>query len=232
MRVLIVEDEPRMLELVRQGLYENGFTVMAASDGVTGLELASVHDFDSIVLDISLPLLDGYGLTSALRMRGRTTPVLMLTARDSEDDIIRGLELGADDYPTKPFSFAELVARLQAIARPRRSEDCCKLAVEDIVIDSARHTVFRNLQHIDLTRLEYLLLMCLVRRAGQCVDRQTLMNFVWGPDNAVAASTLDVLVSSLRAKIDAPFPTRLIETVRGTGYFFRHSAATQERRAQ
>ena len=231
MRVLIVEDEPRMLELVRQGLYENGFTVMAAADGVTGLELASVHDFDSIVLDIGLPRLDGYGLTSALRLRGRATPVLMLTARDTEDDIIRGLDLGADDYLTKPFSFAELVARLQSIARPRRAEGCGTLIVDDVMIDLARRSVVRSLQHIDLTRLEFLLLICLVRQAGQCVDRQTLMNFVWGPDHAVAASSLDVLVSSLRAKIDAPFPKRLIETVRGTGYICRLSAVGEERKA-
>ena len=122
MRILIVEDEPRMLELLRKGLYEHGYTVMTAADGETGLEMATAHEFDAVVLDIGLPKLDGFALMEALRARSRMMPVLMLTARDAEDDIIRGLDVGADDYLTKPFSFPELVARLQSITRqqPRR----------------------------------------------------------------------------------------------------------------
>jgi DNA-binding response OmpR family regulator len=230
MRILIIEDEPRMLELLRKGLYEHGFTVMTAPDGETGLDIATAHEFDSIVLDIGLPRLDGYELMKALRKGGRMTPVLMLTARDAEDDIIRGLDLGADDYLTKPFSFAELVARLQSITRPRREEGDGTITAEDVVIDLIRHSVFRNMQSIDLTRLEFLLLVCLVRRAGQCVLRQTLMEFVWGLDHAVGASALDVLVNSLRAKIHAPFRKRLIGTVRGAGYIFRRTSAAQERK--
>ncbi len=230
MRILIIEDEPRMLELLRKGLYEHGFTVMTAPDGETGLDIATAHEFDSIVLDIGLPRLDGYELMKALRKGGRITPVLMLTARDAEDDIIRGLDLGADDYLTKPFSFAELVARLQSITRPRREEGDGTIAAEDVVIDLTRHSVARNMQKIDLTRLEFLLLVCLVRRAGLCVPRQTLMKCVWGPDHAVGASALDVLVNSLRAKIDAPFRKRLIGTVRGAGYIFRRSSAALERK--
>src|SRR5271165_3906892 len=122
-----------MLELLRQGLYENGYTVMTAADGEAGMRAATVHEFDSIVLDIGLPRLDGYQLMSALRASGRMTPVLMLTARDAEDDIIRGLDLGADDYLTKPFSFPELVARLQAITRPHREETVGKIEAGDLV---------------------------------------------------------------------------------------------------
>lgn len=232
MRVMVIEDEPRMLELLRKGLYEHGYTVMTASDGEAGLEIAVTHDFDSIVLDIGLPVLDGFGLMQALRGRGIATPVLMLTARDAEDDIIRGLDLGADDYLTKPFSFAELVARLQSITRPRREGGGCRIEDADLVVDLARHSVTRNMQNIDLTRLEFLLLMCLVRRSGKCVSRQMLMEFVWGPDHAVGASSLDVLVNSLRSKLDAPFDRRLISTVRGEGYIFGHSALLQGRAAQ
>ena len=229
MRVLVIEDEPRMLELLCKGLYEHGFTVMTAPDGETGLDIATVHEFDSIVLDVGLPRMDGYALMKELRAQGRVTPVLMLTARDAEDDIIHGLDLGADDYLTKPFSFSELVARLLCITRPRREEGDGTITVEDVVIDLIRHSVARNRQNIDLTRHEFLLLVSLVRRHGQCVLRKTLMESVWGPDHAIGASALDVLVNSLRAKIDAPFPRSLIGTVRGTGYVFRRISVAQER---
>jgi DNA-binding response OmpR family regulator len=228
MRILIVEDEPRMLELLRKGLYEHGYTVMTAADGEMGLEMATAHEVDAVVLDIGLPKLDGYALLRTLRTRTRRTPVLMLTARDTEDDIIRGLDVGADDYLTKPFSFPELVARLQSITRPNR-KDTDNLDVSDVVVDQIRHTAARNKQSIDLTRQEFLLLTCLMRRAGQCVLRQTLMECVWGADHAVGASALDVLVNSLRAKIDAPFHKKLIGTVRGSGYIFKHVGSAVER---
>ena len=231
MRILIIEDEPRMLDLLRKGLYEHGYTVMTAADGETGLEIATSFEFNAIVLDIGLPRLNGYGLIQALRSRNCRTSVLMLTARDSEDDIIRGLDLGADDYLTKPFSFPELVARLQSITRPRREETNGVIEVFDVIVDSIRRTVARNKQSIDLTRQEFLLLTCLMRRAGQCVLRQTLMECVWGADHAVGASALDVLVNSLRVKIDAPFRTKLIGTVRGSGYVFQHAVSAVERSA-
>jgi DNA-binding response OmpR family regulator len=221
-----------MLELLRRGLYEHGFTVMTAPDGETGLEIAMAHAFDAVVLDIGLPRMDGYTVMQRLRAQARTTPVLMLTARDTEDDIIRGLDLGADDYLTKPFSFPELVARLQSITRRPREGSGTTIEVGDVVVDLLRHTVTRNLRSIDLTRLEFLLLACLVRRAGQCVPRQTLMDSVWGPDHAVGPSTLDVLVNSLRAKFDAAYHTKLIGTVRGSGYIFNHHSAQQVSVAQ
>jgi DNA-binding response OmpR family regulator len=225
MRILVIEDETRMLELLRKGLYEHGFTVMTAADGEAGLEIATAHEFDSIVLDIGLPRLDGYELMRALRARARTTPVLMLTARDTEDDIIRGLELGADDYLTKPFSFPELVARLQSITRHNREEGDGTIQAADVALDPIRRTVTRDGERVELTRHEFQLLLCLARGAGMCVSRQALMEFVWGADHAIGPSTLDVLVSSLRAKIDAPFPKKLIGTVRGSGYIFKHAAA-------
>ena len=228
MRNLVIEDEPRMQELLREGLYEHGFTVMSTGDGETGLEIAIAHEFDVLVLDIGLPQMDGYALTQALRASGRTTPVLMLTARDAEDDIIRGLDLGADDYLTKPFSFAELVARLQSLTRIHRQEADGTIEVGDVVVDVVRRSVTRNLLPIELTRQEFLLLMCLVRRRSECVPRKTLMESVWGSDRAVGTSALDVLINSLRSKIDMPFRKRLIGTVRGSGYIFQEAGAATE----
>lgn len=227
MCILVVEDEPRMLELLRKGLYEHNFTVMTAADGETGRAIAEAHEFDTIVLDIGLPQLDGYGLMRALRARGRATPVLMLTARDTEDDIIRGLDLGADDYLTKPFSFPELVARLHSITRHPRKDASGALVVGDCMVDVIRRSVTRNRQHVDLTRQEFQLLACLMRRAGQCVPRQTLIEFVWGGDRQVGMGALDVLVNSLRLKFDAPYADKLIGTVRGSGYLFKTEQAVQ-----
>jgi DNA-binding response OmpR family regulator len=229
MRILVVEDESRMLELLRKGLYEHGFTVMTAADGVTGLEIATHHECDAIVLDIGLPRLDGYQLMQALRARSRATPVLMLTARDAEDDIIRGLHLGADDYLTKPFSFPELVARLRSITRRQREQGDGAIKAADVVVDLMRHTVTRARDSVDLTRLEFRLLESLIRRAGQCVPRQDLTESIWGADHPVGPSALEVLVNSLRAKLDAPYPTKLIGTLRGSGYIFQLAASAQER---
>jgi len=226
MRILVIEDEPRMLALLSKGLYEHGFAVMTAADGTTGLEIATGYEFGSIVLDIGLPRLDGYGLLQALRARGRATPVLMLTARDTEDDIIRGLDLGADDYLTKPFSFMELLARLQSIMRTKQSRGIEKIEAGEVVLDSIQHSVTRNNRRVNLTRHEFLLLSCLVRGAGSCVQRRTLVECVWGGDYPIGPSALDVLVNSLRNKIDSPFESRVIHTVRGSGYMFR--TATSE----
>ena len=228
MRILIIEDEPRMLELLSKRLYESGFTVMTAADGETGLEMAMLHELDAIVLDIGLPKLDGYELMLALRAQERLTPVLMLTARDTEDEIIRGLDVGADDYLTKPFSFPELVARLQSITRRDRKETGGAIRAGEVVVDPIRRTVSRNGNSIDLTRLEIQLLVRLVQSAGQCVPRSALIEFIWGPDHAVGASALDVLVNSLRAKIDAPYRRKQIGTVRGSGYVFLCNTARRE----
>jgi DNA-binding response OmpR family regulator len=224
MRILIIEDEPRMLELLRRGLEEHDCFVVAAPDGISGLEFASACDFDAILLDVGLPHRDGYEVVRMLRERARTTPVLMLTARDGEDDIIRGLELGADDYMTKPFSFPELIARLQSVTRSRREDRSVRLEVGDLVIDPIHRSVKRKNRAISLTRSEFSLLVALVRGAGRCVSRQALMEGVWGSDTAVGTGALDVLVSSLRSKIDGSSQCKLIGTVRGAGYIVHTSA--------
>jgi two-component system, OmpR family, copper resistance phosphate regulon response regulator CusR len=226
MRTLVIEDESRMRELLRMGLYERGFSVMTADDGETGLQIAASTEFDSIVLDIGLPGLDGYALMQALRAHGSITPVLMLTARDTENDIIRGLEAGADDYLTKPFSFPELVARLQSITRRQRQGGNGTIKTADVEIDVMRRAVMRGGDRIDLTRLEFRLLESLLRRAGQCVSRRGLMEVLWGVNHKVGASALDVLVKSLRSKIDEPYRRKLIGTVRGIGYILHESTDT------
>jgi DNA-binding response OmpR family regulator len=231
MRVLIVEDEPRMMELLRLGLYERGFTVMSAADGVAGLELATAYEFGAIVLDVGLPLMNGYEMITALRKRARNTPVLMLTARDTEDDIIQGLDLGADDYMTKPFSFLELAARLQTICRSGKRESLSTIQEGEVVVDLSRLAAKRGPHNLDLTRLEILLLVCLMRDAGRCVTRHKLTESIWGSDHPVGSSALDVLVNSLRTKIDAPFAQKLIGTMRGLGYFYRCTAPGAERQA-
>jgi DNA-binding response OmpR family regulator len=218
MRILVIEDELRMLELLRKGLYESGYTVMTAADGDTGLEIALAHEFNAIVLDIGLPRRDGYSLARVFRDRKRATPILMLTARDSEDDIIRGLDLGADDYMTKPFSFPELLARLQSITRPHREDMCKRIETGDLVVDPVRHSVCRGNASIELTRNEFVLLGRLMRSAGSCVPRQALTETIWGANHVVGPGALDVLINALRSKIDAPFKHKLIHTIRGAGY--------------
>jgi DNA-binding response OmpR family regulator len=230
MLILIIEDEPRMLKLLRDGLYEHGFTAMTASDGEAGLAMALAHEPDAIVLDIGLPKMNGYELMKALRQRARPIPVLMLTARDTEDEIIRGFDVGADDYLTKPFSFPELVARLQSITRRReRVEDL--IHAGDLLIDPVQRSVWRNGEAVDLARMEYQLLLHLVKSINQCVPRQVLMESLWGEGHEIGTTALDVLMNSLRAKIDAPHNKKLIVTVRGSGYIFkRQRYAEQEER--
>lgn len=227
MRLLIVEDEIRMLELLGKGLAECGFDVSTAADGMSGLETASAFEFGAIVLDIGLPYRDGFELIRMLRERGRTTPVLMLTARDSEDEIIQGLDLGADDYMTKPFSFPELVARLQSITRPLRVDGTCRMELGELAIDPVRREVTRGRKTLDLSRSEFNLLVALGRNPGRCVPRMALMRSVWGTDAEVSTGSLDVLINSLRSKIDAPFQRKMIGTVRGTGYVLQTHAVAQ-----
>jgi two-component system, OmpR family, copper resistance phosphate regulon response regulator CusR len=231
MRILVIEDDPRMLELLRKGLYERGFNVTTAGDGETGLEMAIAHQFDLLVLDIGLPRLDGYALMRALRARACKTPVLMLTARDAESNIIDGLEAGADDYLTKPFSFRELAARLHSITRHRDGDGDSMIRAADVEIDVMRHLVKRDGNGIDLTRLEFRLLENLARNAGECVPRQGLMESVWGADHLVGPTALEVLVNSLRAKIDVPYQNKLIGTVRGSGYIFNKPSVSREQKA-
>jgi len=191
MKLLIVEDEVRMAELLRKGLTEEGHTATCASDGAEGLEMAKSYEFDVIILDIMMPKLSGYELAKRLRAEKVRTPILMLTARDAVPDIVRGLDLGADDYMTKPFSFEELVARLRAVKRRALAAQNTTLQVGDLVLDPSSREVLRGEQRIALTRTEYNLLERLMYRAGKVVSRRSLIEAVWGPGTTVEDNTLE-----------------------------------------
>jgi DNA-binding response OmpR family regulator len=220
MKLLIVEDEIRMANLLRRGLTEEGHAVVCAHNGEEGLELARQHEFDAIVLDIMLPRLSGFEFAKSLRAEKNRTPVLMLTAKDTVPDIVRGLDLGADDYMTKPFCFDELVARLRAVKRRANVLQETKLRVDDLVLDPATRDVYRGDTRLSLTRTEYGLLECLMYRLGKVVPRHRLIESVWGIDRDVEDNTLDVFMHILRKKVDANGP-KLIRTVRGVGYTIR-----------
>jgi DNA-binding response OmpR family regulator len=221
MKLLIVEDEKRMADLLRKGLTEEGHTAVCAFDGAEGLEMAKAYEFDIIILDIMMPRLSGYEMAKRLRAEKISTPVLMLTAKDSVPDIVRGLDLGADDYMTKPFSFDELLARLRTIKRRALAAKEINLSIGDLVLDPASREVSRGEVRISLTRTEYNLLERLVYRAGKVVSRRSLIESVWGFDREIEENTLDAFMHLLRNKIDSPGRTKLIHTVRGVGYMIR-----------
>jgi DNA-binding response OmpR family regulator len=221
MNLLIVEDEKRMVTLLRKGLEEEGHTVVCANDGIEGLELARSQDFDVIVLDVMMPKLDGYGLAERLRAEKIPCPILMLTAKDAVEDIVHGLDLGADDYMTKPFSFQEFLARLRAIKRRKFSSQAAILQVGDLSLNSATREVSRNGKRITLTRTEYGLLEHLMDRAGRVVPRRRLIESVWGYDRDIEDNTLDAFMRLLRNKVDVEGYPKLIHTIRGVGYVIR-----------
>jgi len=224
MKVLIVEDEARMADLLCKGLTEEGHMATCASDGAEGLALSKSYEFDVIILDVMMPKLSGYELAKRLRTEKIRTPILMLTARDSVPDVVRGLDLGADDYMTKPFSFDELVARLRAVKRRALAAPDTSLRVADLVVDPASREVLRGLERVALTRTEYNLLERLMYRAGKVVSRRLLIESVWGFDREIEENTLDAFMRLLRNKIDLPGRPKLIHTVRGVGYMIRSDA--------
>jgi len=221
MKLLVVEDETRMADLLRKGLAEEGHIVTCASNGVEGLALAKDYEFDVIILDVMMPKLSGYDLAKRLRTEKVQTPILMLTAKDSVPDIVRGLDLGADDYMTKPFSFEELVARLRAVKRRALVSQDPHLRVADLVLDPASREVLRGSERLSLTRTEYSLLERLMYRSGKVVSRRSLIESVWGFDREIEENTLDAFMHLLRHKIDPPGRAKLIHTVRGVGYVIR-----------
>jgi DNA-binding response OmpR family regulator len=221
MKLLIVEDELRMANLLRRGLSEEGHSVMCAYDGADGLEMARQYEFDVIVLDVMLPKISGYDVAKKLRAEKNATPVLMLTAKDAVPDIVRGLDLGVDDYMTKPFSFEELVARLRAVKRRANVKPDPILRVGDLVLDPASRDVHRGETRLTLTRTEYGLLECLMYRAGKVVPRNLLIESVWGLTREIGENTLDVFMHMLRKKVDGGAGEKLIQTVRGVGYTIR-----------
>jgi DNA-binding response OmpR family regulator len=219
--ILIVEDETSMGEMLRQGLEEENHTVTWARDGIEGVHAAEAGSFDAIVTDIMMPGMDGVELVRRLRQAGRQTPVLMLTARDSAEDVVRGLDAGADDYLTKPFAFRVLLARLRALARRAERPQVARLHVDDLVLDPVSHEVTRAGKPIALTATEYRLLEFLMRRAGRAVSRSAIIEGVWGFEQDIEANTVDAFIRLLREKVDAGQERRVIQTVRGYGYILR-----------
>ena len=218
MHVLIVEDEPEMAGLLSRGLKEEQYEVSVARDGRSALEFSSVDTFDVIVLDVMLPLVSGLEVAKQLRRREQETPVLMLTARDSLSDVVRGLDAGADDYLTKPFSFLELLARIRALIRRKEFRRKNVLEVEDLVLDLTLHRTFRGGTQVHLSLTEFRLLEMLTRNSGSTVSRQEILKSVWGTGREVNENTLDAFVRLLRRKVDQDYDTKLIHTHRGFGY--------------
>ncbi len=221
MRILIVEDDRKLAHQLKKGMEEQGHSVSVAYDGIEGHEAARQGPFDVLVLDVMLPGLDGFSIVRRLRAAKKTTPILLLTARDAAEDIVNGLDAGADDYLTKPFSFKILLARLRALSRRKSVEPRTHLEVGDLVLDPATRTVTRGGSVISLSRTEFGLLETLMRNAGRVITRSHVINSVWGYDRDVESNTLDVFMRQLRAKIDPPGGTKLIHTIRGVGYTMR-----------
>jgi len=218
MRILLVEDNHRLNTSLRQSLIEDGYAVDPAYDGAEGEELALMTPYDVIVLDIMLPIKDGLEVCKDLRNRRNNTPILMLTARDTVDDRIIGLDSGADDYLIKPFAMGELRARLRALLRRDGSDKTGKLTIGDLTLDSATHAVERGEQEIQLTAKEFSLLEYFMRNPDRLVSRQMVEDHVWDYDFVSGSNVVDVYIRRLRRKIDDPFDVKLFETVRGAGY--------------
>ena len=221
MRALIVEDELKMAALLRRGLVEEGYAADVARTGEDALRMARSTAYDAIVLDVMLPGLDGFGVCRELRSSGVWTPILMLTARDDVLDRVAGLDAGADDYLTKPFSFAELLARLRALARRTLAERPTVLVAGSLRLDPATQQVWRGDVAIELSAKEFALLETFMRRPGQVLSRQDLLEHTWDGANGNRSNVVDVYVGYLRTKLDRPFGRRSIETVRGSGYRLR-----------
>ena len=218
MRILVVEDEKRMAELLRQGLTEEGHVVTTANDGDSGLEIAESWPFDLLILDVMLPGRTGFDIARGLRAKENRTPILMLTARDSSGDIVTGLNLGADDYLTKPFSWDVLFARVRALGRRGPIEQPIVIKAGGLTLNQGTREVHCRGRRIDLTRTEYAILEMLARNNGRVVTRTALIEGVWGADSEIESNTLDAFVRLLRAKIEEPGLKSLVRTVRGVGF--------------
>ena len=221
MRVLMVEDDVKMAGLVRRGLGEEGHAADVAARGEDAVWMAQSHDYDAIVLDVMLPGLSGFETCKRLRNAGVWAPVLMLTARDGVEDRVAGLDAGADDYLTKPFSFAELLARLRALSRRGSVERPVELIVDDLRLDPATRRVWRAETEVPLSPKEFALLETFMRRPGQVLTRVQLLEHAWDYDYENRSNVVDVYVRYLREKVDRPFGVASIETVRGAGYRLR-----------
>ena len=218
MRLLIIEDEPKTAAYLRKGLTENGFVVDHAPNGREGFFLASTGHYDLIVVDVMLPLMDGWEVVRQLRKDGKAVPVLFLTARDAVDDRVKGLELGADDYLIKPFAFSELLARIRSLLRRSPLQQSDALTIADLDIDLLRFRATRGGQKLDLTPKEFALLSLLARRSGEVISRTLIAEQVWDMNFDSDTNVVDVAIRRLRRKVDEPFEKKLIHTLRGVGY--------------
>jgi DNA-binding response OmpR family regulator len=226
MRILIVEDERKMAAVLKKGLEAENHRVSLAVDGRTALEFASALEFDVVVLDLMLPGIDGFEVARRLRKSQNQTPILMLTARDTVPDVVKGLDSGADDYLTKPFSFDIFLARLRSIARRGSAPRPPLLQVANLVLNPATHQVLRAGQEIHLSLTEFRLLEFLMRRADRVVSRNAIVQAVWDFEDEVEENTLDAFIRLLRSKVDRDHKQKLIQTVRGAGYMIRDDSGT------
>ena len=217
MRILVIEDESKTAAYLKKGLSENGFACDAAGTGPEGLHLAETGDYDLIILDVMLPGIDGWRVVSRLRA-SRQTPVVFLSARDTVQDRVKGLQLGADDYLVKPFAFSELLERVRSILRRGAARQSEAFRVADLEIDPVAYKAFRAGQRVDLTPKEFALLSLLARRQGEVLSRTLIASQVWDINFDCDSNVVDVHIRRLRAKVDDPFPKKLIHTIRGVGY--------------
>jgi DNA-binding response OmpR family regulator len=218
--VLLVEDDAELAEFVRKGLEEERCVVEVAHRGGAGLRAAELHVFDILILDVMLPDIDGFEITKRLRLQHVRTPILLLTARDSPHDIVKGLDAGADDYLTKPFSFQVLMARIRARTRAPASRDRNHFRYADLFLDQEQREAVRAGRKLTLTRTEFAILECLMQSAGRVVTRERLIETVWA-DRDVTENNLDVFIRFLRVKLEPPGASRLLHTERGVGYSLR-----------
>jgi DNA-binding response OmpR family regulator len=223
LNILIVEDDKDLASFVRQGLEDESCIVRVSHDGGSGLRQAEIHAFDIILLDVMLPVLNGFEVTKRLRMQNVRTPILLLTARDAPEDIVKGLDAGADDYLTKPFEFEVLLARIRARTRSSAGKNAAQLRFADLFLDTEKREAVRAGQRLDLTRTEFSILETLMRAAGRVVTRDRIIELVWG-DRDVSENNLDVFIRYLRSKVDLPNLPRLLHTERGIGYSLKEDA--------
>lgn len=222
MKILLVEDDREISRFIKRGLKENGYVVDVAFDGEEGLELALSQSYAIIILDILLPALHGHEILRTLRQKSVMTPVIFVTAKDTKEDIVQGLELGADDYLVKPFSFMELLARIRVILRRGQQDaDLSRLCVEDLTLDLLERTAYRGNQKIELSGKEFLLLQYLMKNTGQVQTRTMLLENVWGYNFDTSSNIVEVHINHLRNKIDKDFQTKLIHTIKGVGYVLK-----------
>lgn len=221
MRILVIEDELKIAQFIKRGLKEEGYAVDVTGDGEEGHFLLSSNEYDAIILDLMLPKIDGLTLCRTLRKEGNQTPIIMLTAKDTVKDKVKGLDSGADDYLPKPFAFEELLARVRVVLRKKDSRVQTQLKVDNLTMDLLTHKVTRGEREIDLTVKEYALLEYLMRNAGNIVTRTMISEHVWDINFDTFTNVIDVYINYLRNKIDSNTTDKMIHTVRGKGYLLK-----------